>query len=149
MENSFDLKLSSQSYHDFSGLSELKARVQNDDETAIEEVGQKFEALFVQMMLKSMREANEPFKSDLMGSSAQDTFEEMYHQELSQVMSQRGSLGVAQWLTETIQKQSGKAKAIDSYNQSSAFPIRDEEKRVLTPLKSHTSMMTLKPGDYR
>ncbi|MAJ80931.1 MAG: hypothetical protein CMK30_06360 [Porticoccaceae bacterium] len=149
MENSFDLKLSSQSYHDFSGLSELKARVQNDDETAIEEVGQKFEALFVQMMLKSMREANEPFKSDLMGSSAQDTFEEMYHQELSQVMSQRGSLGVAQWLTDTIQRQSGKVKAIDTYNQSASFPIRDEEKRTSTSIKSDTKMMTLKPGDYR
>lgn len=72
MENSFDTKLSSQSHHDFAGLTELRARAKNKDETAVKEVGQKFEALFIQMMLKSFREASKPLKSDLMGSSAQD-----------------------------------------------------------------------------
>ena len=149
MENSFDIKLSSQSHHDFAGLTELRARAKNKDETAVKEVGQKFEALFIQMMLKSFREASKPLKSDLMGSSAQDTFEEMYHQELSQVMSQRGSLGVAQWLTDTIQKQGGKSKATDIYSHTSAMPIFSEKSRASVPIKSDLPTINLKPGDYR
>ena len=60
----------------------------------------KFEAMFVQMMLKSVRQANETIKSDLMGSSAVDTFEEMYHNELSQVMAANDAFGISDWLVE-------------------------------------------------
>lgn len=140
------MKISSQSYHDFAGLGELKARVRNDDESAAREVGQKFEAMFIQMMLKSAREANEPLKTDLMGSSAQDTFEEMYHQELSQVMSQRGTFGLAEWLTDTLNQQSGGGKAISSYQQSASMPLNNGTQ---APMSVDTTRkpMTIKPGD--
>ena len=74
--------LSAKSYLDFAGLGELRTRAKNNDESAAQEVGRQFEAMFVQMVFKSIREANEPMKSDLMGSSSVDTFEQMYHQEL-------------------------------------------------------------------
>jgi len=81
MEN---ISLSAKSYLDFAGLGDLKARAKDNQEEAAQEVGRQFEAMFVQMVFKSMREANAPLKSDLMGSSAGDTFEQMYHEELSQ-----------------------------------------------------------------
>ncbi|MDE0841130.1 MAG: rod-binding protein [Porticoccaceae bacterium] len=132
MEN---FKVSSQSYHDFAGLGELKARVKNDDKGAAREVGQKFEAMFIQMMLKSVRDANEPLKSDLMSSQAQDTFEEMYHQELAQEMSQRGVFGLAEWLTDTIQQQTGNIKAIDSYQQASSMPVNSAVEQRVMPIE--------------
>ena len=89
-----DFKLASRHYHDFSGLGELRARAQKDDPKAAREVGEQFEALFIQMILKSAREATETMKSGLMGSSAQDTFEEMYHKELSQEIAKRGVLAL-------------------------------------------------------
>ena len=89
-----DLNLSAKSYLDFAGLGELRTRAKANDQGAAQEVGRQFEAMFVQMVFKSMREANAPLKSDLMGSSSVDTFEQMYHQELSQVMAQRGVFGL-------------------------------------------------------
>ncbi|HAU02121.1 MAG TPA: flagellar assembly peptidoglycan hydrolase FlgJ, partial [Porticoccaceae bacterium] len=100
-----DITLSAKSYLDFAGLGNLKARAKRDDADAAQEVGQQFEAMFIQMIFKSMREANEPLKSDLMGSSSVDTFEQMYHEELSQVMASSGTFGMGKWLSEQVKTQ--------------------------------------------
>ena len=56
-------KIYAQSNLDFDGLLELKAKASRDDVETAREVGNQFEAMFVQMMLKSMREASEPLKT--------------------------------------------------------------------------------------
>ena len=99
-----DLKFLTRSHYDFIGLGELKARADNEDIKAAKEVGSQFEALFVQMMLKSMRDAAAPLKSGLLDSSATDTFEEMYHGELSQEIAKRSSLGIGDWILENMRK---------------------------------------------
>ena len=101
-----DLKFSARSHYDFIGLGELKARADNEDIKAAKEVGSQFEALFVQMMLKSMRDAADPLKSGLLDSSATDTFEEMYHGELSQEIAKRSSLGIGDWILENMRRNS-------------------------------------------
>jgi Rod binding domain-containing protein len=111
-----DINLSAKSHLDFAGLGNLKARAKREDAGAAQEVGQQFEAMFIQMMFKSMREANAPLKSDLMGSSSQDTFEQMYHEELAQVMSQNGAFGMGKWLSDQV-KGSSPSKAIEAYEQ--------------------------------
>ena len=98
-----DLNLSAKSYLDFAGLGELRSRAKTNDQSAAQEVGRQFEAMFVQMVFKSVREANVPLKSDLMGSSSVDTFEQMYHQELSLVMALIGVFGLGDWLSEQVQ----------------------------------------------
>ena len=112
-----DLNLSAKSYLDFAGLGELRSRAKTNDQSAAQEVGRQFEAMFVQMVFKSVREANVPLKSDLMGSSSVDTFEQMYHQELSQVMAQKGVFGLGDWLSEQVQKQTNTTKAVDAYQR--------------------------------
>ena len=102
-----DLKFSARSHYDFIGLGELKARADNEGIKAAKEVGSQFEALFVQMMLKSMRDAAAPLKSGLLDSSATDTFEEMYHGELSQEIAKRSSLGIGDWILENMRRNSG------------------------------------------
>tara|TARA_Y100001936_G_scaffold165962_1_gene162112 strand:+ start:33 stop:446 length:414 start_codon:yes stop_codon:yes gene_type:complete len=102
-----DLKFSARSHYDFIGLGELKARADNEDMKAAKEVGSQFEALFVQMMLKSMRDAAAPLKSGLLDSSATNTFEEMYHGELSQAIAKRSSLGIGDWILENMRRNSG------------------------------------------
>jgi len=129
-----DISQSAKSYLDFAGLGDLKARAKRDDAGAALEVGQQFEAMFIQMIFKSMREANAPLKSDLMGSASQDTFEQMYHEELSQVMAQKGTFGMGKWLSDQVQGTSPSAssgvlpsKAIEAYGQmpSNALPLRN------------------------
>ena len=74
-----DIQMSAKTHLDFAGLGELKARARLDQKDAAQEVGRQFEAMFIQMIFKSMRQANEPLKGDLMQSSGGDSFEQMYH----------------------------------------------------------------------
>ena len=133
-----DISQSAKSYLDFAGLGDLKARAKRDDAGAAQEVGEQFEAMFIQMIFKSMREANAVLKSDLMGSASQDTFEQMYHEELSQVMAQKGTFGMGKWLSDQVQGTAPNTapsaspgalpnKAIKAYEQmpSNALPLQN------------------------
>ncbi|MGB2155313.1 MAG: rod-binding protein, partial [Porticoccaceae bacterium] len=115
---------------------DLKARAKENQEEAAQEVGRQFEAMFVQMVFKSMREANAPLKSDLMGSSAVDTFEQMYHEELSQVMSQKGVFGLGDWLAHQVTGKANAEKAMQAYNQTrdTARALPKEKPAVSMPL---------------
>jgi flagellar protein FlgJ len=120
-----DISTTAKSYLDFAGLGQLKAKASADQAGAAQEVGRQFEAMFVQMIFKSVRDANATMKSDLMGSSSVDTFEQMYHDELSQVMSQKGVFGLGDWLAEQVNGQASTAKAVKIYEQTSppAMPL--------------------------
>jgi len=86
---------SAKSYSDFSALGELRGKAQRNEAGALRESAQQFEALFIQMMLKSMREASDVMKSDMFQSNALETFQGMYDKEISMQMAQRNSLGFA------------------------------------------------------
>jgi flagellar protein FlgJ len=85
-------------YLDFSGLGKLKGQARSDAKAATRETAQQFEAMFLQMMLKSMRDAS--VKSDLNESSGKDTFEAMFDKEISLAMAKRNSLGLADLLVK-------------------------------------------------
>jgi Rod binding domain-containing protein len=93
------------SYTDFTGLGELRGKAQKDQNSALRESAQQFEGLFIQMMLKSMREANEPMKDEDNKSHALETFEGMFDKEVSLQMSKRGALGVADFMERAVKQQ--------------------------------------------
>lgn len=93
------------SYTDFTGLGELRGKAQKDQSSALRESAQQFEGLFIQMMLKSMREANEPMKDEENKSHALETFEGMFDKEVSLQMSKRGALGVADFMERAVKQQ--------------------------------------------
>ena len=125
-----DIALTAKSHLDFSGLGELKAKAQKNQQGAAEEVGRQFEAMFVQMIFKSMRQANEPLKDGLFGSNTEDSYEQMYHQELAQVMSQTGAFGLGDWLTNQVTGQTNPTKAIQAYEETprEALPLVKDDK---------------------
>ena len=133
--------LSAKSYLDFAGLGELRTRAKNNDESAAQEVGRQFEAMFVQMIFKSVRDANDTMKSDLMSSSSVDTFEQMYHDELSQVMAQKGVFGLGDWLVEQVAGKPNAAKVIKAYEQNPlpAIPIMRTDNPKSIPLSDQES----------
>ena len=112
---------------DFSGLVELKAKAKKNEEGVAREVGQKFEAMFVQMVLKSMRDANATLKSGLLDSSTLDTFEQMYHGELSQAIAKREALGIGNWLLSAMEKNGQIEKARQSAVKSKSY-VQEYEK---------------------
>jgi flagellar protein FlgJ len=95
----------SRSYTDFSGLGELRGKAQQNQNSALKESAQQFEGLFIQMMLKSMREANAPMKDEDNQSHALETFEGMFDKEVSLQMSKRGALGVADFMERAVKQQ--------------------------------------------
>lgn len=100
------------SHLDFSGLGRLRGQARTDSPAAAREIGQQFEAMFVQMMLKSMREATP--RSGFLQSQAIDTYQEMYDKEVSIHLGRRGVLGIGEALTKAMENTQFKpAKAED------------------------------------
>jgi flagellar protein FlgJ len=91
------------SYHDFNDLGELKGQARKDAKSAMRETAQQFEAMFIQMMMKSMRDS--VVKSDLMESNTVDSFEGMFDKEVSVQLSKRNSLGLADMLVRNLEQQ--------------------------------------------
>lgn len=110
------------SYLDFSGLGELKGRAQQKDQSALKETAKHFEGMFIQMMLKSMRDANSVMKSDMNHSEAIDTFQDMFDKEISIQMANKNSLGIADMLVKQLTPQSN-APANVVNGQRVAMPL--------------------------
>ncbi|WP_018277719.1 flagellar assembly peptidoglycan hydrolase FlgJ [Teredinibacter turnerae] len=85
-------------YTDLNSLQKLKI-TENKDE-ALRKVAEQFESMFLNMMLKSMRDANAVFEKDSMFNSSESNFyRDMYDQQLSLTLSQRnGGIGIADTL---------------------------------------------------
>ncbi|NLW05566.1 MAG: flagellar assembly peptidoglycan hydrolase FlgJ [Pseudomonadaceae bacterium] len=96
-------------YHDFQGLRELKKGAVEEDPEALKEVARKFEALFIQMILKSAREADELIGGEetLLKSKEMSFFQGMLDEQFSVAMSQSNSgkgLGLADVLVNQLSK---------------------------------------------
>jgi Rod binding domain-containing protein len=91
----------SRSYLDFDGLGQLKGQARTDSKSALRETAQQFEALFLQMTMKSMRES--VIKSDLIESNTTDQFESMFDKEVSVQLSKRNSMGLADMLVKSLE----------------------------------------------
>lgn len=94
-------------FHDFSGLSQLKAEARQDENAALKEVAQQFESLFLGMMLKSMRAAS--LGEGLMDSDQSNFYRDMYDQQLATDLGQSGSLNLSDLIVRQLGKQTGAA----------------------------------------
>lgn len=97
-------KLSNSSHFlDIGGLDSLRSRAQKDDKGALKEVAQQFEGIFVQMLMKSMRDANAVFESDSpMNSQYTKFYEQMHDQQMSVNLSDKGMLGLADLMVQQL-----------------------------------------------
>lgn len=90
------------SFTDFSGLDRLKAKGKQGEEGSIKEVARQLESLFLNQLLKSMRQANEGFSEGSFLSSNQT---KMYDQMLDSQLSVSLTKGAGIGLADTIIKQ--------------------------------------------
>ena len=83
-------------YTDITGLNRLKRAAVAEDPGAIKAVAKQFEALFINMMMKSMREANEVFGEDSPFNSSETKFyQDMLDKEYGLTMASAGGIGLA------------------------------------------------------
>lgn len=84
-------------YTDFRGLNELEASARERTPEATREAARQFEALFVQMMLKSMREAGSAFAEE-----RDTTYDEMFDQQIALELTREKGLGLADMLVRQL-----------------------------------------------
>lgn len=83
-------------YTDVNGLQSIRQLGKQDKNAALMEVAKQFESMFLNMMLSSMRDANQVFKEDsLFSSSESDFYEKMYDDQITLSMSSSQSTGLA------------------------------------------------------
>ena len=124
---------------DNTSLSQLREDAKVDPDSKADEVSRQFEALFVNMLLKSMRKATQ--RSELFNSEAAKSFESMFDQEIANKVSYADGIGLAntikrQLFPNNAQKfskvggfeiqQKPKAHAITSYQNQAYISRRIE-----------------------
>jgi len=87
-------------YTDFQGLSQLHAQAGNNDRETLRKVAGQFEALFIQMMLKSMRDAS--LGEGLMDSEHVKTYQTMCDRQSALDLSRRSNLGLAEMMVRQL-----------------------------------------------
>jgi flagellar protein FlgJ len=88
---------------DLSGFNQLRAEAKQDGKAALPAVARQFEALFTQMMLKTMREAGDSLGEGLGDSDAGKAYRDLFDQQLAVSLSQAGhGIGIAQMLVRQL-----------------------------------------------
>jgi flagellar protein FlgJ len=99
-------------YNDFGTLASLRTEARADAAATLDEVARQFESLFVQMMLKSMRDAT--MKGGLFDSHQLETYEQMYDQQLSLDLARQGGVGLADVIVRQLSGQADAAGVADT-----------------------------------
>ena len=90
-------------YTDLRGLSRLRKDAQENPEQTLKTVAQQFEALFMQMVLKSMRDAS--FGDPIFDSSQAEFYQDMFDKQLTLSLSQGRGMGMAEALERQMRGQ--------------------------------------------
>ena len=103
-------------YNDFSQFTALRADAAKNPNAALEEVAAQFESIFLQQMLKAMRDAT--VKSDLFDSSQMDTYQSMADQQLAVNLAENGGIGLARMMVEQMQSKGYVPEAAEAHEVS-------------------------------
>ncbi len=86
---------------DVQSLGALRAQAKTAPDAALGKAASQFEALFIQMLLKSMRDSLP--QDGILDSEATRTYTSMFDQQLATRMSTQGGLGLAKMLVKQLQ----------------------------------------------
>ncbi|MFP5392103.1 MAG: flagellar assembly peptidoglycan hydrolase FlgJ [Gammaproteobacteria bacterium] len=101
--------LSSRLAVDTKALGDLKQSAKAGGSDALKGAANQFEAMFINMMMKSMRDATP--QDGMLDSQESKTFTSMLDQQMSQKLAQRG-IGLADVLTRQLSAQAVNAQAL-------------------------------------
>lgn len=87
-------------YTSFDGLAKLKAQARKDSPQALEGVAKQFEAVFLQMALKSMRDASTG--DSLFDNDSSLFYREMYDKQLALHLSNNSKIGLAELIVKQL-----------------------------------------------
>lgn len=105
-------------YTDFASLTRLKKGAREQSPEAIRQVAKQFESLFVQMMLKSMRDTVP--ENEMFGSNAESTYRDMYDKQLSMNISEGKGIGLARVIERQLGGEPQPVETLGSHMQGLA-----------------------------
>ena len=122
---------------DAHSLDKLKLAARNDSPQALKAVAKQMEGLFVQMMLKSMRQAS--FKDGLFNTQQSEMFTSLYDQQISQNIADKGKMGFADLMVKQL---SGKSDAVaETTTATREVPLNISPARFIgVPLRRQTEV---------
>jgi peptidoglycan hydrolase FlgJ len=93
-------------YSDLGSLNAIREQGLTDEHGAVKKAAKEFEAFFMNMMLKSMRQSAEVIgENSLTGSEAEKMFVGMMDEQMSADLSQQGHLGIADLMMSQLERQ--------------------------------------------
>jgi len=95
-----DISSSAKVYTDLNGLAELKNQAREQSPEALREVAKQFESVFLQMMLKSMRDAS--LGEGLMENDQTQFYRDLYDKQLAIHLSEKSGIGLADMIVEQM-----------------------------------------------
>lgn len=125
-------------YTDLHGLEQMRHNVKGDSEADLRAAAQQFEALFIQQMLKSMREAN--LSEGLFDSQEGDFYMDLFDKQISLNLSEGRGIGLADILVEQIARSMPLKKSEDTQGQS-------DDQLENKPVLRDTSFSDHQPGN--
>lgn len=94
------------SYHDLNSLQQIRTAGRNDEKVGLRQAAEQFEAIFFNMLLKSMRQANAAFEAEgMMNSQTTEFYRDMHDSQMASDLAQKGSLGLADLLVQQLDPQ--------------------------------------------
>ena len=122
-------------YTNLDGLSDLRRQAEKQSPEAIQTVTKQFEALFVQQVLKSAREAK--LADGLFDSSEGEIYQDMFDKQIAINLTQGEGIGLAKIIVEqlsrTLQPQHQPNTPINAPSEPVNFSLQDGASREIAP----------------
>lgn len=148
---------STPSVFDVNVLTSLKAKVKSNDPEALRAAAKQFEALFVQMVMKSMRDAVP--HDGLFDNDQSRMYESLLDQQLSLSMSGKGGLGLAEMIERQMKARNNTAEAFENglplNPEAPGLPLDEATLSRLSPrvrstlMQAYTAAGGVLPGSER
>ncbi len=100
--------------HDISSLDSLRKKAvegKDGEQEALRAAARQFESIFTNMMLKSMRDANQGFESNFMDSQNEKFYRQMLDEQMVSELSASGSMGLADMIVKQLTAAQGSDKS--------------------------------------
>lgn len=148
-----DKTLGTDVYTDFAGFESMRKAARENSPEAVSAVAEKLEGMFLNMMLSSMREANQILSEDsLMSSKDVRFYEEMLDQQLTSTLSSGKGIGLADVIARQLSgnkpqlPENSEVPAMPSQAiQRSQIPLPMEQLRVISDA-TEQRVEALEPG---
>lgn len=128
------------SIFDFSGLTALKQGAKGNDPQALKAAAQQFEAVFLQMVLKSMRDATP--HDGMFDNDQTRMYESLLDQQLAQVLASKGGgTGLAAMIEKQLTRQDAEPVLYEK-----GLPLQQPDKAIPLPAATPQAMPLSAPS---